>query len=76
MPYGLLIATTLKQVQSQDGSNTMAGVIQCEYCLSIYDPIASRWKCQYCGWKSNCCEGEALPVCSTEVQDFNKDEGV
>lgn len=33
----------------------------CLYCDTEFDPIAARWRCQSCGQKASCCEGEPLP---------------
>jgi Zn finger protein HypA/HybF involved in hydrogenase expression len=33
-------------------------VIDCENCGELFDPVASRWLCPHCHWKSTCCEGE------------------
>jgi hypothetical protein len=38
-------------------------VIECDYCSHGYDPVATRWRCPSCGYKSHCCEGAA---CSPE----------
>jgi hypothetical protein len=37
----------------------MSGVICCEYCENGFDPIRFRWRCPHCGFKADCCTGEA-----------------
>ena len=35
-------------------------MIECENCGWQYDPVATRWRCTACGFKSHCCEGAAV----------------
>lgn len=29
----------------------------CDNCGVEFNPVASRWLCPNCHWKSNCCDG-------------------
>jgi hypothetical protein len=40
-------------------STTYTLMMECEFCGEKYNPVATRWRCPHCGWKSNCCEGAA-----------------
>ena len=44
--------------------------IECENCGKEYDPVSTRWKCNHCGMKTSCCEGEACaPVVQSGCQE-------
>lgn len=36
-------------------------MIECDFCGAPFDPIATRWRCTWCGGKANCCDGAPLP---------------
>lgn len=36
--------------------------LECENCDETFDPVATRYRCPRCGWRTNCCEGEAQPA--------------
>jgi hypothetical protein len=55
-------------------------MLECDFCGKEYNPVATRWKCNHCGNKTSCCEGEACdPVIpattpAPSVEDLGKCE--
>ena len=47
-------------------------MIECDFCGASFDPIATRWRCTWCGGKANCCDGAPLPPAAGEEIDVRQ----
>jgi len=46
-------------------------MIECDFCGTRFDPIATRWRYTWCGGKADCCDSAPLrPTLGEEALDL------